>query len=95
MDPDIAKIADLALVALLTGAGAIALWGAVRWINLRTSRSLRHNDRAPIGDDRLARLESAVDAIAVEVERIGESQRFTAKIMAERAQNQLPPTGSK
>lgn len=34
---------------------------------------------------RLARLEESLDAIAVEVERIGEGQRFTHKLFAERA----------
>ncbi len=34
---------------------------------------------------RLASLERAVDAIAVETERISEGQRFTTKLLAERA----------
>lgn len=35
--------------------------------------------------DRLSRLENATDAVAVEVERISEGQRFTSKLLAERA----------
>lgn len=34
---------------------------------------------------RLSRLEEAVDAVAMEVERIGEGQRFTNKLFSERA----------
>jgi hypothetical protein len=34
--------------------------------------------------DRLTRLDQAVDAIAVEVERIGEGQRFVTRVLAER-----------
>jgi hypothetical protein len=34
--------------------------------------------------DRLGRLDTAIDAMAVEVERISEAQRFTAKVLAER-----------
>lgn len=34
---------------------------------------------------RLARMEQAIDAIAVEVERISEGQRFTTKLLSERA----------
>jgi hypothetical protein len=34
--------------------------------------------------DRLARLEQAVEAVAIEVERIGESQRFQTRLMSER-----------
>jgi len=33
---------------------------------------------------RLERMEQAIDAIAVEVERISEGQRFTTKLLAER-----------
>jgi hypothetical protein len=36
---------------------------------------------------RLERVEQAVDAIAVEVERVGEGQRFVTKLLADR----LPP----
>ena len=34
-------------------------------------------------DDRLARIEQAVDAMAIEVERISEGQRFTTKLLAD------------
>jgi hypothetical protein len=45
----------------------------------------------PLADSRLARLEHAVDAIAVEVERISEAQRFTTKLLNEQVHgtNQL------
>lgn len=35
--------------------------------------------------ERLARLETATDATAIEVERLGEGQRFTARLLNERA----------
>jgi len=34
---------------------------------------------------RLERMEQAIDSIAIEVERISEGQRFTTKLLAERA----------
>jgi hypothetical protein len=34
--------------------------------------------------ERLARLDGSVDTMAVEVERISEAQRFTARVLAER-----------
>jgi len=37
---------------------------------------------APLGNDRMAQLQQSVDAIAVEVERIGEAQRYNAKLSA-------------
>jgi hypothetical protein len=39
---------------------------------------------------RLERIEQAVDAIAVEVERISEGQRFTTKLLSEVRQGALP-----
>jgi hypothetical protein len=45
---------------------------------------LSASKRTPDADDRLTRLEQAVDAIAVEMERVGEGQRFLTKILAER-----------
>lgn len=50
----------------------------------------------PISDPmiapRLERLEQAIDAVAIEVERISESQRFIAKVLAERPA-QMPAGG--
>jgi len=40
----------------------------------------------PPADDRLARLEQAMESIAIEVERIGEGQRFVTKLMSDRSQ---------
>ena len=39
---------------------------------------------------RLQRIEQAVDSVAIEVERIAEAQRFSAKLQAEQAQRGLP-----
>lgn len=39
---------------------------------------------------RLERIEAAVDAIAVEVERISESQRFSARLQSEQHASRLP-----
>lgn len=44
---------------------------------------------------RLERIEQGVEAIAVEVERIAEAQRFSAKLMADQAQKrELPKPGA-
>lgn len=51
----------------------------------------------PAADARLARLEQAVDAIALEIERVSEGQRFTTKLLTEQARqkndaaHELPP----
>jgi hypothetical protein len=36
-------------------------------------------------DQRLERIEQAVEAIAIEMERVSEGQRFTTKLLADRA----------
>jgi len=43
--------------------------------------------------DGLGQLQRAVDAIAIEVERLSEGQRFTTKLLAEREREvaQIPP----
>lgn len=43
---------------------------------------------------RLERIEQAVETVAIEVERIAESQRFTAKLMAGQQQRVVPPSSS-
>jgi len=61
---------------------------------------VRGGRTAPAADlessPRLQRMEQAIEAIAVEVERIGESQRFTTKLMAERPEtaNRIAPMPS-
>ena len=43
---------------------------------------------------RLERMEQAIDSIAVEVERIAEGQRFTTKLLSERASEGALPAAS-
>jgi len=57
----------------------------------------RRGDRPSLRDStsadvtaRLERIEQAVEAVAIEVERIAEAQRFSAKLMAEQQQRSLP-----
>lgn len=44
---------------------------------------------------RLDRIEQAMDAIAIEVERVSEGQRFVTKILAERPQAMVTPASAK
>lgn len=55
------------------------------WFRYR-EKKLEVDRRSVVGvtDDRLARIETAVEAMAVEVERISEGQRFTSKLLADR-----------
>ena len=40
-------------------------------------------------DHRLERIEQAIDAVAVEVERIAEGQRYVTKVLADRGQERV------
>jgi hypothetical protein len=56
-------------------------------ITRRLWRRTPKDEGAPLSDmvsPRLERLEQAVDAIAIEIERISEGQRFVTKVLAER-----------
>ena len=54
------------------------------WLAPRRERA-RLAQTAPLADERMTRLEQAVDAIAFEVERISEGQRFTTRLLSEQA----------
>jgi hypothetical protein len=43
-----------------------------------------HPESNPALDARLSRIEEAVETIAIEMERMGEGQRFVTKLLAER-----------
>ena len=73
---------------LLTAAFAFATLGAVTKIALTLIARKRPTAELPASqtalDERLARLEAIAEATALEVERIGEGQRFTTKLLQER-----------
>ena len=76
------------LVAIPTAAVV-----AFRWFGHR--ERMAQLEAAPAvapAHDRLAGVERAVEAIAVEVERLGEGQRFVTRLLAEQ-QQQRPPHG--
>ena len=55
----------------------------------------RKDAAAPIPSDvtaRLERMEAGIDAIAIEIERISEGQRFTTKLLSERESHAIPAT---
>ena len=58
----------------------VVTW-AVR--TLRRGQAPKALDASPAVQERLSRIEQAVDAIAVEVERVSEGQRFLTKVFAD------------
>ena len=77
----------------------VGLLGAVCAISVATYRSVKRIDShalAPSGEvtAQIAQLQQSVDAIAVEVERIAEAQRFMARLEADRDTRQALPLNS-
>lgn len=86
MDRDVLEFAQV--MAVLVPSLLVLMGGVVTsfWF---IRRSLRQPQPPPTLDrqdsERLERLEHAIDAMAVEIERISEGQRFTTKLLAERS----------
>jgi hypothetical protein len=82
MDGDVLMFAQVMTVIVTStasfvaiGLGARVLW---RW-GSRRGQSVQ----APQDGERMQRLETAVDTIAIEVERISEAQRFMVGLLSE------------
>jgi hypothetical protein len=82
---DTAVFGQIALVIILSvGALSGIGVGVHHYIQRSKQRMLGQVPQRAIGDDeRLLRLEQAVDSIAVEVERISEGQRFLTKLQTQ------------
>ena len=67
---------------------ALMLLGAYLVWRLAPRSGRKDLPRLEPTEDRLEQLQQSVDAVAIEVERIGEVQRYNAKLQAERAEAQ-------
>jgi hypothetical protein len=81
---DTAVFAQIAVVIILSIA---AMTGLGVFVHAYLQRAKRATSKLVNGgdDDRMRRLEQAVDSIAIEVERISESQRFLTKLQTGKA----------
>ena len=67
---------------------ALSIVGALWMLFLLPRRSPLSADAAMLPEDpRIEQLQQSVDAVALEVERIGEAQRFAAKLQQEKQPN--------
>jgi hypothetical protein len=73
----------VAIIFMLFVASPIAL-SISRLLWKRGSRKYTVPPAAPDSTERLERIEQAVDAIAIEVERVSEGQRFVTRLLSER-----------
>ena len=81
------------MIAMLGTLGILS----ITVMRLASLRATRKQNALPPGvldrlEGRLERIEQAVDAMSVEVERISEGQRFTTKLLAERASDRPVPS---
>ena len=90
MERDVLSFAQVMVVVVMSVASFVGIGLGARVLWRMGSRAQPRNVTS--GDsDRMERLEAAVDAIAIEVERISESQRFSVSLLADR----LPPRGDR
>lgn len=82
MDPDVVVFGQVAIIIVLLASSLSAIVvGLVRGVQSKP----KHVKPGDVQNLQLEQLQQSVDAIAVEVERIAEAQRFSAKLLAERA----------
>jgi hypothetical protein len=81
MDPDAITFAVICTTVVASVGCLVAIGVAARLLLMRAKRLAVHS---PVDDNRLRQLQESVDAIAIEVERISEAQRFTTKLLADK-----------
>ncbi len=86
MDHDVYSFAVVMGVLGTFIAAMVGLFVASRFVLQRS----KPRPMMPVDDERFARLEQAVDTMAIEIERMTEAQRFTAKLLNDRASAILP-----
>ena len=80
---------EIIIVPVVFAIPAIVLLAKMSFRHKEKMATLRAGpDRQADLEARLERIEQAVDTIAIEMERIGEGQRFVTKLLAERPTQQ-------
>ncbi len=83
MNPDVLAFAQVSVIIVILASSLTAVTiGLVRGLQ-KKPRPLEVSSAQSL---QLEQLQQSVDAIAVEVERIAEAQRFSAKLLAERSE---------
>ena len=82
MDGDVMGFAQVMMVIVASTSALAAIGLVTRALWNKTSGAMPPR-AVPHNEDRQQRLETAVDAIAIEVERISEAQRFMVGLLSE------------
>jgi hypothetical protein len=91
MSQDMTSSAAIALALIIVVLGPLAIATALIAIRRAARKPVEPIPTAVA--DRLERIEQAIEAVAVEVERIGEGQRFVTQLLGDRAQRAQLPEG--
>jgi hypothetical protein len=83
MNGDVLMFAQVMTVIVMSTAGFVAIGLGARVLWRLGSRQTPLAREGFVDDGRTQRLETAVDAIAIEVERISEAQRFMVALLSE------------
>ena len=83
MDPDVLNFAQVSAIIVMLAGSLIAI-GIIAWKSVTKTKSAPQMPQ--VAEARLEQLQQSIDAIAIEVERIAEAQRFSAKLLAERSE---------
>ena len=83
MDEDIVRIVVAGIIGGTISISMIALAAARVFSARRRNRELPESSVARL-EERLERMELAIDAMATEVERVADNQRFTSRLLADK-----------
>jgi hypothetical protein len=89
MDGDVVRIVVAGIIGGTISISMIAMAAAQMVSSRRRNRELPDSSVARL-DARLERMEQAIDAMAVEVERVAEGQRFTSRLLSEKQVERQP-----
>ena len=88
MDENIARVILAGVIGVTISISMIAM-AVSKMVSSRRRKELPESSVARL-EERLERMEMAIDAMATEVERVAEGQRFTTKLLAERQVERQP-----
>jgi hypothetical protein len=71
-------------IVIVLGLPLVIVYARKMWKRDSTPELSSHSN-----DHRLERIEQAIDAMAVEVERVAEGQRFVTKLLSDRANERV------
>lgn len=81
MDDNIASIIKVGVIGITIAISMIAM-AIANIVTAKRKKELPNSTLARL-EERLERMELAIDAMATEVERVAEGQRFTSRLLAE------------